>query len=177
MIIDVIYLVCLILFLYRGYKKGVIVALFAVVSIIVGIFCALKFSNLIAGLLFKDASKGSAWVPFFSYIIVFALTVWLVRIGARAIDKLMDVAFLGWLNRLSGAVLYGFLITLIVSTFLWLINGLGIVEVKTQTESHTYSFLVAFAPKVFSWIGVLLPFVKGSFQELTSFFDALKSKI
>lgn len=177
MIVDVFYFICLILFLYRGYKKGVIVALFAVVSIIIGIFCALKFSNLIAGWLFKDASNGSAWVPVLSYVIVFALTVWLVRLGAKAIGKILDAAFLGWVNRLSGALLYGFLLTLIFSTFLWLINGLGMVEIKTQDESYCYHFLVAFAPKIFSWIGVLLPFVKDSFHDLTAFFEVIKTKV
>ena len=177
MIIDVFYIICLILFLYRGYKKGVVVALFAVVSIIVGIFCALKFSGFIAGWLFKDTSTGSAWVAFLSYILVFACTVLLVRLGAKAISKLLDVAFLGWINRLSGAVLYGFLITLIISTFLWLINGMGMIGIKTQAESYSYHILVAFAPKIFSWIGILLPFVKGSFHDLTTFFDTVKAKI
>jgi membrane protein required for colicin V production len=176
MIIDVFYLICLVLFLYRGYKKGVIVALFAVVSIIIGIFCALKFSNLMAGWLFKDASKSSAWVPVLSYIVVFALTVWLVRWGAKAMDKMLNAVFLGWMNRLSGALLYGFLLTLIFSTFLWLINGVGMIEINTQNESHCYHFLIAFAPRIFSLIGNLLPFMKNAFHDLAAFFDILKTK-
>jgi membrane protein required for colicin V production len=176
MIIDVIYLILLILFLVRGYRKGIVVALFAVISIIIGIFCALKFSGLIAGWLFKDA-KGSAWIPFFSYIIVFVLTVWLIRLGANAIGKLMDAVFIGWLNRLAGAILYAFLITLIFSTFLWFVNGIGIIKASTVADSRSYSFLVKFAPEVFSMIGKLLPFMKDCFHDLSVVFGTLKARV
>src|ERR1700743_1914754 len=152
MIIDIFYIVCLVLFLYRGYKKGVVVALFAVISVIAGIFCALKFSGFIAGVLFKNASMGSGWVIFLSYFLVFIITIFLIRIGAKALSKLLDVAFLGWINRLCGAILYGFMITLIISTFIWFINSIGVVALETKDKSYTYHFLIAFAPKLFSWI-------------------------
>jgi len=177
MIIDVIFLILLIIFIYRGYKKGFIVALFAVISIIIGIFCALKCSDFIAGMLFSKDSAGSVWVTFLSYLIVFVATVWLIRLGAKAIGNLMDAVFLGWINRLSGAVLYAFLVTFALSTFVWFVNGLGIMDAQKQADSHSYKFLVSFAPKIFSGITTLMPFLKDSFHNLTTFFESIKAKV
>lgn len=176
MVIDVLFIVFLIVFFIRGYKKGFVIALFAVFSIIIGVLCALKFSSIISSLLFSSASKGSAWVPFISYIIVFSITVWLVRLGAKAIDKAMEVVFLGWINRFAGAITYGFLAAFIFSTFLWLIDKLGIISTDTQLTSKSYTVLVSFAPKMFYWLGELLPFVKHTIDDLSSFFDRINSR-
>lgn len=171
MIIDVLYLIFLVFFLIRGYSKGVVVALFAVLSIIIGIFCAIKFSGFVANLIAKDAKP--FWLPFLSYVIVFIGVVFLIRLGAKAIDKLMKAAFLGFFNRLGGALLYALLITLIFSSFLWFFDHWAIINPETKSASYCYHFLVAFAPKAFSVIGELFPFVKNLFKEFSSIINSV----
>lgn len=171
MIIDVLYLIFLVFFLIRGYSKGVVVALFAVLSIIIGIFCAIKFSGLIAGLIAKDPKP--FWLPFLSYIIVFVGVVFLVRLGAKAIDKLMKAAFLGFFNRLGGALLYGLLITLVFSSFLWFFDHWNVIKPETKSASRCYHFLIVFAPKTFSLIGMLFPFVKDLFKQFSSIINSV----
>ncbi|KAA5533471.1 CvpA family protein [Taibaiella lutea] len=171
MIIDVLYLIFLIFFLIRGYSKGIVIALFAVLSVIIGIFCAIKFSGFIANLIFKDATP--FWVPFLSYVIVFIGVVFLVRLGAKAIDKLMKVAFLGFFNRICGALLYGLLITLVFSSFLWFFNHWGMIKPETKNASYSYNFLIVFAPKAFSLIGILFPFAKNLFKDFSSIIDSV----
>lgn len=172
MLIDVLYVTFLILFLIRGYSKGIVVALFAVLSIIIGIFCAVKFSGFVAQFIFKDATP--FWVPFLSYVIVFSVVVFLVRLGAKAMDKMMKAVFLGLFNRLAGAILYGFLITLVFSSFLWFFNHWDIIKPETKEKSYCYVFLTAFAPKAFSVIGMIFPFVKNLFMDFAALFDTVK---
>jgi len=172
MIIDVLYLIFLIFFAIRGYSKGVVVALFAVLSIIIGIFCAIKFSGFVANHLFRNTT--SFWVPFLSYVIVFVGVVVLVRLGARAIDKLMKAAFLGLFNRIGGALLYALLTTLVFSSFLWFFNHWNMIKPETKSASYCYNFLVVFAPKAFSVIGMLFPFAKNLFMDFASIFDSVK---
>lgn len=171
MIIDVLYLIFLVFFLIRGYSKGIVVALFAVLSIIIGIFCAIKFSGFAANLIAKDPKP--FWLPFLSYVIVFVGVVFLVRLGAIAIDKIMKAAFLGFFNRLSGALLYAFLITLVFSSFLWFFNHWDIMKPETKNASYCYNFLIAFAPKAFSVIGTLFPFAKNLFKEFSSIINSV----
>ena len=177
MIIDAIFLICLLIFVIRGYSKGVVVALFSVLAIILGVIGALKLSGTLASLLFQDGEKGGRWVPFVSYIIVFFLIVWLVRLGAKLIQKSFEAVALGWVNRLTGALLYAFLISFVFSSVLWLFNQMGIIKPETISDSYVYETIEPLAPKVFSLIGTVLPFAKHIFEDLSGFFDNVNQKL
>lgn len=177
MIIDAIFLVCLLIFLVRGYSKGVVVALFSVLAVLLGVVGALKLSGTVASMLFSGGEKGGRWVPFVSYMIVFILIVWLVRLGAKLIQRSFEAVSLGWINRLTGAVLYGFLISFIFSSILWLFNRMGVINPETQAASHVYPILEPLAPKVFSLLGSVLPFAKHIFEDLSGFFDNVNQKL
>lgn len=177
MIIDAIFLVCLIVFLIRGYSKGVVVALFSVLAIILGVLGALKLSGTLASLLFQDGEKGGRWVPFVSYAIVFFLIVWLVRLGARLIQRSFEAVALGWVNRMAGAVLYAFLVSFVFSSILWLFNQMGVIKPETKEASYVYHIIEPLAPKVFALIGTVLPFAKHIFEDLSGFFDRVNQKL
>jgi membrane protein required for colicin V production len=177
MIIDAIFLVCLLIFLIRGYSKGVVVALFSVLAIILGVLGALKLSGTLASLLFEDGEKGGRWVPFISYIIVFFLIVWLVRLGAKLIQRSFEAVALGWVNRMAGALLYAFLISFVFSSILWLFNQMGVIKAETKADSYVYEMIEPFAPKVFALIGTVLPFAKHIFEDLSGFFDRVNQKL
>lgn len=177
MIIDAIFLICLLIFLIRGYSKGVVVALFSVLAIVLGVLGALKLSGTLASLLFQDGEKGGRWVPFVSYIIVFFLIVWLVRLGARLIQKSFEAVALGWINRMAGALLYAFLISFVFSSILWLFNQMNIIKPETISSSYVYGVIEPLAPKVFSLIGTVLPFAKHIFEDLSQFFDHVNQKL
>lgn len=173
MAIDVIYLILLGLFMIRGYNKGVVVALFSFIAIILGVMGALKLSGSVSRLLFSD----SQWAPFLTYIIVFVLIVWLVRLGARMIEKTFEAVALGFVNKLSGALLYGLLVTFVFSSLLWLLNQMGLIKPETQAQSKVYALIEPFAPHLFSLIGRLFPFAQTVFQDLEHFFDRINDKL
>lgn len=171
MIIDALYLICLLIFMVRGYSKGVVVALFSVLAIILGVLGALKLSGSVARLLFNDGEKGGRWAPFFAYIIVFIIIVWLVRLGAKLLQKSFEAVALGWINKLTGAILYAFLISFVFSSLLWLFNRMEVIQPETKSASYIYNLVEPLAPKVFSLIGIILPFAKHIFENLSGFFD------
>ena len=45
--LDFVGLTIIIIFFIRGYMKGIVVALFSVLAVILGIICALKLSGLL----------------------------------------------------------------------------------------------------------------------------------
>ncbi|RYZ55675.1 MAG: CvpA family protein [Sphingobacteriales bacterium] len=177
MIIDAIFLVCLLIFLVRGYHKGVVVAIFSVLALFLGVLGALKLSGTIAALLFDNGEKGGRWVPLLSYIIVFVLIVWLVRLGARFIQKSMDAVALGWINRLAGGLLYAFLVCVVFSSLLWLCNKTGMLRPETRDASYVYAYIEPLAPKVFAAAGAVLPFAKHVFEDLSGFFDNVNQRL
>lgn len=177
MIIDAIFCISLLIFLIKGYSKGVVVALFSVLAIVFGVLGALKLSGSLASLLFDHGEKGGRWAPFLSYLIVFILIVWLVRLGAKLVQRSMEAVALGWINRIGGAVLYLFMVCFVFSSILWLFNQMAVINPETKEDSKVYSFIEPVAPKVFGVIGTVMPFAKHIFSDLAAFFDNVNQRL
>ena len=94
--------------LIRGVWKGLFSELAALLSLLAGIFVALKFSGYVGTKLGKHVS----WDPKYITITAFALTFIAVVVGiillGKMFTKLAKFAMLGWLNRLLGGI-FGFL--------------------------------------------------------------------
>jgi membrane protein required for colicin V production len=101
MMIDIIFVILLVLALIHGYRRGLIVAVFSLVSIVVGLAAAIKLSAVVANHLGNTVKVSDKWLPVISFAIVFIVVVLLIRLGARAIQKLTEALMLGWLNRLG----------------------------------------------------------------------------
>jgi membrane protein required for colicin V production len=177
MIIDSIYLICLLIFLVRGYSKGIVIALFSVVAIIFGVLAALKLSGTVSKMLFSSGNGAAQWAPLVTYALIFLLVVWLVRLGARLIEKSFEAVALGWINKLAGAALYGFLISFVFSSLLWLLDKMQLINAETKAASKVYPLLDTLAPMVFSGIGNILPFAKHIFDDLSGFFDGVNQTL
>lgn len=102
-ILDIILGGLLIYSLYDGLQKGLFVELSSLISLVVGVFVALKFSYIVKAILENFVS----WSPKIIEISAFGLTFIGVVIGihllAKSFTKIADFAYLGWLNKLSGA--------------------------------------------------------------------------
>ena len=83
--LDFVTAIVLALGFYRGYRKGLVVAVFSFVALLLGVLVALKLSHLVSGWLIERGA-GSAWAPMVSYILLFVGVGFLVRAGARAIE-------------------------------------------------------------------------------------------
>lgn len=171
MALDVIAGILIILFFIRGYMKGIIVAAFSVLAIILGIICSLKLSGLLATYLLDKGYISSGWAQLVSYIVLFATVVLCVRLLAKAIEKSMEAFMLGWVNRSLGGLLYVFIAIMAWSTILWLGNEMKIIKQEQIAASKTYQYIVPVAPWVADKTGELWPMAKDVFIELESFFN------
>lgn len=100
--LDIILGVLLAFALYKGIRNGLFVELASLVSLILGIYVAFKFSSFM-----KDfIGSFVKWNPNTIQVIAFVLTFILVVIGISLLGKFLtgvaDFAFLGWLNKLGG---------------------------------------------------------------------------
>lgn len=177
MILDAIFLVFLVFFMIKGYSRGLVVALLSVLALLLGTLGALKLSGAVAGYLFDGGAKGGRWAPFLAYVIVFVLIVLLVRMGAKLLQRSLEMVALGWLNRLTGALLYALLVSFVFSAALWLVDRTGLLSAEVKTTSVTYAFIAPIAPKVCAVLGAVLPFAKHIFGDLAAFFDQVNQTI
>jgi membrane protein required for colicin V production len=177
MIIDIIVVIILILAAIKGFRQGLIVALFSVIAFIVGLAAAIKLSVVVAGYIGKAVNVSDKWLPIISFAVVFLIVVILVRLGAKFIQKSVELAMLGWINRLGGILLYAALYMLIFSILLFYAEQLSLIKPGTIKESVTYEYIQPWGPKLMDGLGKIIPVFKGMFEDLEDFFDGVSKQV
>ena len=177
MVLDIILLIFLVIGAVKGLQRGFIVGIFSIIAIIIGLAAAMKLSAVAAAYLDGSINISARWLPVISFILVFLVVVILVRIGANLIQKTVEVAFLGWANRLAGALLYVLLYTIVFSVLLFFAEQLQIVKQETIAESTTYRWVKPFGPFIIDGIGVAVPFFRDMFDGLKAFFENMQKHV
>jgi membrane protein required for colicin V production len=177
MIIDVVVGAALLMAIIKGYQKGLIVALFSILAFVAGIAAALKLSTTVASWLDESTNIGVQWLPFISFLLVFLGVVLLVRMGASFLEKGVQLVFLGWLNKVLGIILFILLYMIILSVFLFYAYKMKLFSESAVQESVTFEYIYPWAPRVIETIGLLIPVFKNMFEELTNYFNSLKTTV
>lgn len=177
MILDIIIAVILLLAVIKGYRQGLIVALFSVLAFIVGLAAAIKLSAVVAGYLGSAVKISDKWLPIISFAVVFLIVALLVRLGAKFLQKSVELAMLGWLNKLGGILLYAGLYILIFSILIFYADQLGFIKSETKNESVAYAYVQPWGPKLMEGLGKIIPVFKGMFKDLEDFFDGVSKQV
>src|SRR6478609_5589053 len=98
MIIDLIFAIIVVVAIFKGYQRGLIVGIFSFIAIIVGLAAAIKLSVVIAGRIGKTVNVSEEWLPVIAFIVVFVIVVLVVRLGAKFIQRTVEMSMLGGLN-------------------------------------------------------------------------------
>ena len=177
MLPDIIFAVVIVLAILKGYRSGLIVGLFSLVAVIIGLAAAMKLSTVVAGYIGKAVKVSDEWLPVISFAVVFFVVILLIRLGARAIEKTVEVAMLGWVNKIGGVILFAAIYTVVFSVLLFYAEQMKLVEPETINKSVTYSFVQPWGPKAINGFGTIIPIFKDMFGELEQFFDGVAKKI
>jgi membrane protein required for colicin V production len=171
MMIDLIFLVLVLIAMIRGYRRGLLIAIFSFLGIVIGLAAAIKLSATVADYL-KDSIRVSArWLPILSFLLVFIGVVILVRWVANLIQAAMDMAMLGWINKIGGAALYIIIFTAAYSVFLFYGTSAHILSPHAVSASVTYPYIKPWGPGVVNSFGKIIPLFKDMFIRLENFFS------
>ena len=173
MLIDIVALLLVIMAIYKGFSKGLIVAVFSFLAIIIGLAAAVKLSTAMAGYIGENVAVSQRWLPFLAFIIVFIGVVLLVRLGARLLQGAVQMVMLGWLNRLGGAFFFLLIYFFVFSILLFYATQMNFIKQATTDTSVTYALVSPFGPKLIDILGSVIPFFSDMFEELFQFFDAV----
>jgi membrane protein required for colicin V production len=177
MLIDIIFAVAMAMAIIKGYQKGLVLAIFSIIAFVIGLAAALKLSATVAAYLKDGVNISAKWLPFIAFAVVFIVVVLLVRLGGRMIEKTLQLAMLGWLNRIGGIIIYAALYIMILSIFLFFAEKMQLLQPSTIESSLTYKFIQPWGPKVIDAFGKIIPIFKDLFTDLGNFFEALSNKI
>lgn len=177
MFIDLVFAILVFFACIKGLRKGLIIALFSFVAFIVGLAAALKLSAVVANRVSENFVVSGKWLPVISFALVFLIVVMLVNLGGKMIQKTVEMAMLGWLNKIGGVFLFLIIYSLIFSIFLFYAAQLHIIKAETIKSSQIYPYIQPLAPKVLTIIGSIIPLFKDLFAQLTQFFEQVSNKL
>lgn len=164
---DIIFAAILLYSAYKGFSKGIVIQAASLVALLLGIFGAIKFSDITSDFLVREFELTTQYLPLISFAITFVIIVLGVHLVARIVDKLMKAVALGFINRISGLI-FGLIKTaFIISIVLVIVNNsdkkFNFLPEKKVEESLLYEPLSNFAPFLFPYLN--FEDIKGTIEE------------
>jgi len=161
----------------KGYQRGLIVAVFSLIAFVIGLAAAMKLSTIVAGYIGKAINISDRWLPVISFAVVFILVALLVRWGAGIVQRTIEIALLGWVNRIGGILFYAMLFITVFSVILFYALQIKILKQETINASVTWPFIRPWGPRAIDSFAVVIPFFKDMFGQLESFFGNISDKM
>jgi membrane protein required for colicin V production len=175
--IDIFFFVILFFAIIRGWKKGLILALFSLVCGLIGLAAAVKLSAVLATHMKSDLHMTNRWLPFIAFILVFVLVILIIQWAGRLLEKLISLAMLEWLNKLGGILLFILLYLSIYSIILFYGTQSQLITKQAMEDSHFYSLVAPFGPAIIRFITGFIPYGQDMFTALEAFFDKISRDI
>jgi len=161
--LDVLILIFLIILTITGLRKGLIKTVIPLIGIIIGVVLAGHFYGSMASWL-------SGWLEspnqakIVAFAIIFILVVVVSLIIASLLSKFLSLLFLGWADKLGGAILGLVMAALICGAILTIITKYNFPGMEGSIhDSALASFLVNNFP-------IVLPLLPGDFDSVRDFF-------
>ncbi|MFT4661344.1 MAG: membrane protein required for colicin V production [Patiriisocius sp.] len=122
-LLDIVFLVPILWALYRGYKKGLIIEITSLVSLVLGVYGAIKLSGVTGQYLTEYFNMSEQNLGIVSFAVTFILIVGLIYFIGKMIEKMIDLVALSFVNKLGGAFFSGLKVAMIISIILVTLNG------------------------------------------------------
>lgn len=133
--IDIVFAVLLCYALYKGIKNGLFVELASLIALVAGIFVAIKFSYFIKNILETKVSWEPKYIEIIAFALTFVLVVLIIHLSAKLLTKIADFAYLGWINKLTGAVFSCLKTILLLSIVIFLFEKININNALVKQET------------------------------------------
>lgn len=148
---------------YKGIKNGLFVEVASLVSFIIGVFLAIKFSYVIKSMMENVVSWSPKTMQITSFVITLIIVVVVIHLSAKVFTKIADFAYLGWINKLAGALFAMLKTALLLGIILSLFVKININDMLISKEKQENSLL--FQP-ILKTSEFVLPVLKDWFEEV-----------
>jgi len=154
--LDAILGIILIVSAINGFSKGFVEELAGLVALVLGIWAAIHFSDLVGEFLTTTFNMTFRHLHIVAFIVTFIGVVILVHIIGSIVNKMVKEIRLGFLNRLAGlafgAVKGALILSVLLVVFDKIDKDVHIVSVETMAESKLYTPIRNFAPGIFPFL-------------------------
>ena len=159
-ILDAIILICLIPAIIQGIRKGFISQAISIVSVIAGIWASARFANMVSEWVAQYITASEQVIKVVAFALILVVVFIVLGLLGRVLEKILDFAFLGWVNRLLGVIfslMKAFLLLgLVILAFNALNNAFGLVKPEIMEDSVLYGPVKNLADTIFPYIKNML---------------------
>jgi membrane protein required for colicin V production len=161
--LDIIIIVIVLLLAYLGFRRGFLVSIFSLISIILGLVLATKFHTGIALVLHKFI-KDDKTLNLVSFVFIYLVVYFTGIFIANKLAKLSN--FTKSFDKIFGLILGTVKGLLVASLIVIFLKSFGIMG---ENNSSLYPYVSGFAPDTFNAISKILPFNKKTFEDHNAF--------
>ena len=158
--LDIVLLILFVPGIIRGITKGFLGQAVALVGILISVWISSKFMGPVCGVLERYVTLPEAIMKVVAFLVILAAVSLVVLILAKLLTKLIELATLGWLNRILGMVLAiivtAVVLGLIAILFDTLNTQLELVKSDILNTSVVYNLLKDFGYFIFPFLKQLV---------------------
>jgi membrane protein required for colicin V production len=161
--LDIVLGALLLFALIRGIRNGLFVELASLLSFFIGIYVAIKFSYIVGNALGDSVTSPSKTAKIIAFVLTLILVIIAIHFLAKVFSKIASFVFLGWLNKLGGAVFAVLKTILFLGIVLSLLQKINIDNALISKETQEKSW---FFNPILKTSEVLMPFLTDWFEDL-----------
>ena len=137
--LDLIILLPLIYGAYKGYKRGFIMSLFMLLAVIVGLYVAFHFTDVIVDYGMKHYEWTSKYISPITFLSLFLVVGAGIYFGGKVLESVIKLAKLSVFNSLAGALLGLLQWTYFVGSLLLMLISFDQKEkiISKETKQHS----------------------------------------
>jgi len=143
--VDIVISIILIYGIIRGFYRGFFLEVSALTGLLLGIYCAINFKEVIGYYLEKILSWEENYIIIVSFLVTLIIVVVTLNLIAKSLTKLADIMALGLLNKIAGAFLglikYSVICIVFVLLFDKINSSLTLIDELTILNSTLYDFI------------------------------------
>jgi len=156
-ILDLLILLPIAFFVYRGFKNGFIHEVLGIVSVVLAVFLAFHYMDPFSSYIKPYFSDDASYIPFVAALIIFLTTVIVINLIAEIGKSILQTIHLNIINRLAGLVFGALKCSIIISVLLLILAGFNIPSQDLRQESKTYSYVIYIAPWTYDMVASVYP--------------------
>ncbi len=140
--LDIVILIPALWFGFKGFKNGLVKEIAGLAALFLGLWIAVNFSHYLEGILNENTKISDDYLPLIAFAVLFILTVILVHLLSKSIDKLLKSVALGWANQLTGLVFGVAKAVLIIGAVIFILDQFVVVELDLIPRKVTEESLL-----------------------------------
>ncbi len=174
MTIDILFVAAAMYGFYLGFKDGIINSVFSVLSVVMALMAAFKFSPYMTRALEQGFDMYSPLMFVIGFVVTFFISMWLLRMLGHTISGALEVVRLDLPNQIIGGGLLTLVFAFFYSVLIWFADGARMIDPETKTTSMTYRYLEPLRQGTFKLIGNVKPIVQDFLGETNKVMDQIE---